>query len=260
MPAEDLCLDNIWSKYEDFCKLQANKFRARFDLLTSFRQGNRSVDEWYNTVQAQVSLAKYPPQTASILHQDIFWFFLKDEAFVSKTINDSSIGLEKFPASKVRQIAKKMEASKTTACHIKQVASDPKATQINLIRHQCTELPPSKHKKKQQSFKSRLPHHKRYSSEHNQHQVPPYKKKFDPKQSHTRKDRCSKCGDSKHVEGLKCPAKKFQCKTCNKYGHFTSLWYKKSVCFKSRTPKAHQLQAGQVYMQGKIPYATSQKI
>ena len=73
-----------------------------------------------------MSLAKYPPETASMLHRDIFWFFLKDEEFVSKTINDSSIDLEKFPASKVRQLVKKMEASEATAHHIKQVASDPK--------------------------------------------------------------------------------------------------------------------------------------
>ena len=39
-----------------------------------------------------------------------------------------------------------------------------------------------------------------------------------------------------------------QCKTCNKYGHFTRLCYKKKISFKSRTPKAHQLQVGIVYM------------
>ena len=87
--------------------------------------------------------------TASILYRDIFWFFLKDGEFVSKTINDSSIDLEKFPASKIRQLAKKMEASKTTACHIKQVASYLQAAQINLKRYQRTELSPNKHKKKQ---------------------------------------------------------------------------------------------------------------
>ena len=179
----------------------------------------------------------------------IFWFFLTDEAFVSKAINDSSIALEKFPASKVMQLAKRIKASKATAHHIKQVVNDPKATQVSLMRNQRKDLPPSKHKKKSQSFKSRPSSHKRYSSEHNQHQVPPYKKKFDPKQAHSRKDRYSKSGDSKHIEGFKCPAKGFQCKICNKYGHFTSLHYKKSVSFKSRTPKVHQLQAGQMYTQ-----------
>ena len=107
LPAEDLSFDVIWAKFEDFLKLQTNKVRTIFDLLTSFRKGNCSVDEWYNAVQAQVSLAKYPPETASILHRYIFWFFLKNEEFVSKTINDSNIHLVKFPASKVRQPGKK---------------------------------------------------------------------------------------------------------------------------------------------------------
>ena len=83
-----------------------NEVTARFDLLKSFHQGNRSVDDWYDAVQAQMSLAKYPQETANILHHDIFWLFLKDEEFVSKIINDSSIDLEKFHASKVRQLAK----------------------------------------------------------------------------------------------------------------------------------------------------------
>ena len=42
---EELCLDTIWQKYEEFCKPQANELRARFDLLTSFKQDQMSVDE-----------------------------------------------------------------------------------------------------------------------------------------------------------------------------------------------------------------------
>ena len=42
---EDLSLEMIWKKYEEFCKPQANDMRARFDLLTSFRQADTSVDE-----------------------------------------------------------------------------------------------------------------------------------------------------------------------------------------------------------------------
>ena len=116
--SEDLCLEVIWTKFEEFCKPQTNEVRARFDLLISFRQGDHSVDEWYFAVQAQINLVKYPPETAKILHRDIFWFFLRDDVFVSKTINDSHIDLNTFPASKVRQFAKKMESSKATAKYI----------------------------------------------------------------------------------------------------------------------------------------------
>ena len=103
---------------------------------------------------------------------------------MSKTINDSSIDLDKFPTSKVRQLAKKMEAPKATAHHMKQVASNSQATQSNLMRHQQTDLPPSKNKRK--AFKSRPPSQKHHTSKQ---QVAPYKTKFDLKQAHTSTER-----------------------------------------------------------------------
>ena len=75
LPKEDLSLDTIWDQFKEFCKPPANEVRACFDLMTSFRQGTRSVDKWYNAVQAQINLARYPPETAKILHRDIFGFF-----------------------------------------------------------------------------------------------------------------------------------------------------------------------------------------
>ena len=55
-------------KFEEFCKPQANELRARSDLLTSFKQADMSVDEWYNAVQTQVALSKYPSETAWMNH------------------------------------------------------------------------------------------------------------------------------------------------------------------------------------------------
>ena len=60
------------------------------------------------------------------------------------------LDIRKFPASKVQQLAKKMESSKATAKDIRQVAGDLPAAQIHLMHHQCTELPAgnyNKHKK-----------------------------------------------------------------------------------------------------------------
>ena len=48
---------------------------------------------------------------------------------------------------------------------------------------------------------------------------------------------------------VKCPARKYQCRNCHKYGHFTSLCYKRRTSFKFSPPKVHQLQVGQVYTQ-----------
>ena len=81
LSSKDLALEVIWKKFEEFCKPQENELRARFDLVTSFRQADMNVNEWYSAVQTQVTLTRYPYKTAQILQRDIFWFFLKDESF-----------------------------------------------------------------------------------------------------------------------------------------------------------------------------------
>ena len=107
--------------------------QARFYLLTSLRQGDLSVNQWYNAVQTKVVLANYPQETAQILQSDIFWFFLIDESFVSKPLNEGHVELSKFPASTVRQLAKKMESWQATAKHMKQATREPQTFQVNLL-------------------------------------------------------------------------------------------------------------------------------
>ena len=245
---DDTNLETIWERFEDFCKPQSNQVHAWFDLLTSFCQGNKSINEWYNTVQVQVNLVKYPLETAKILNCNIFWFFLCDEDFVSRTLTEGSVDLDKFPASRVCQLAKRFESSKATAYHIKQVAGDPHDTQINLMRHQQTELPTNRHNKKRRPT-GRLKLHKApKSSASNQ-----VKKFYDNRKPHRAPDCCNKCGNSIHVQVFQCPAKKYQCKVCNKYGHFSSLCYqKKTQAYhknSNRNPKVHQLHAGPMYAQ-----------
>ena len=126
------------------------------------------------------------------------FFFLHEEDFVSKTINEGSVDLDKFPASKVCQLAKKYESSKATARYIKQVAGKMQATQIHLMRHQCTELSNEKHKKLKPQAKQRQMQNKNGEQKQPSH----YKKSFDPRSAHKQKDRCSKCGDSTHLEGF----------------------------------------------------------
>ena len=241
-------LDTIWERLEDFCKLQSNEVHAWFDLLTSFHQGNKSIDKRYNIIQTQVNLAKYPSETAKILHCDIFWFFLHDEDFVSRTITEGSVDLDKFPASRVCQLAKKFESSKATAHHIKQVTGDPWATQFNLVRHQQTELPTNRHDKKRRPTGRLKPHKAPESSASNQ-----VKKCYDNRKPYRAPDCCNKCSNSIHAQGFQCPAKKYQCKVCNKYGHLSSLYYQKNtqVHHKNscRNPKVHQLHASPMYAQ-----------
>ena len=132
--------------------------------------------------------------------------------------------------------------------HIKQVSGEPQAAQINLLYHQRTELPQHRYKRKKFHAKPRQGNSKPLCG-NDLHQgqkikgnhFPPTLNRLPPSGNH---NRCSKCGDTNHREGFTCPAKKYQCKVCHKFGHFTSQCFQKKQYpqQKFRQPKAHLIQ------------------
>ena len=133
-------------------------------------------------------------------------------------------------------------------------AGDPKVVQINLLRHQHTELAAGKYKKKRPPGKPKQTNHRNQGSEGYKLQAQ-HRKRFDTKGAHNDRNRCSKCSDRVHLEGFQCPAKRYQCKACHKFGHFTSMCYQKKQAYsKPRRPQVHQLQAGVVYMHESASY------
>ena len=138
--------------------------------------------------------------------------------------------------------AKKMETSKATAKHIRQVAGDLPATQIHLMHHQHTKLLARNYNKHKKMTKQRLQNHRPEQMA---------KKSFDLQKLEKPSDKCIRCGDTLHTKGFQCPAKKIQCKVCHKFSHFTSVCYQKSHqtsgTFIPQKAKTHQLRAGALY-------------
>ena len=132
------------------------------------------------------------------------------------------------------------------------------ATHINLVRHQQTELPTNRHNKKRRPTSKLKLHKTPESSASNQ-----VKKSYDNRKTHRAPDCCNKCGDSIHAQGFQCPAKKYCCKVCNKYGHFSSLCYQKKTNAhhknSHRNPKVHQLHAGHMYSQESASHSYSKE-
>ena len=166
---------------------------------------------------------------------------MTDNEFIAKTINEGNTNLEQYPAAKVQQMAKKLESSKATAKHIKQHTSSVQgATQVNVLQHNHTSLPPRKKKgskKPNPSTGTKLQQPQQHKQV-NQHQPLPYAK--NPNQ-------CTRCGDSPHAQGFNCLAKKYQCKHCTKIRHFTKMCFTKSAHLqpqqyhRGKPKQAHQI-------------------
>ena len=118
------------------------------------------------------------------------------------------------------------------------------------MRHQRTELPISKSQRKQNiRYKQRQSPNKNYQEDKYRERKHQATERFykNAQEYTSSENRCTKCGDSPHIEGFRCPASRFQCKYCHKYGHFSKLCFKQneSEAKKNRRrPKAHQLMVG----------------
>ena len=98
------------------------------------------------------------------------------------------------------------------------------------MRHQRTKLPTNRHNKGGRATGKPKQYKAPENSASNQ-----VKKSYNSKKPHRASDHSNKCGDSIHMLGFQCPAKKYQCKVCNKYNHFSSLCYIKKLRCITRT-------------------------
>ena len=134
------------------------------------------------------------------------------------------------------------------AKHIQQVAGDIPAAQVQLMCHQCTQLPTGNYPRRKSNSTSG-----RKLQNCKTQEAPTMQKAPNMLRPDARSDKCNRRGDTPHAKGFQCPARKFQCKICHKFGHFTSVCFQKnqgqhsSNSFHARKPKAQQLHVGALY-------------
>ena len=116
------------------------------------------------------------------------------------------------------------------------------------MHHQCTQLPTGNfpRRKSNSTLGRKLQNCKTP-------EVPTMRKTPDMLRLEGHSKKCNRCSDTPHAKGFQCQARKFQCKICHKFGHFTSVCFQKgqgqhsSNSFHARKPKAQQLRAGVLY-------------
>ena len=110
----DLTLTFIWKEFETYCKPHSNELRARYELFKQMSQGTTPCDDWYTTVQNQLTMCNYKAEIESVLQRDIFLFGLSDQTFILKIISEESPDVT---TATIRQKLKKLEAGRATAKH-----------------------------------------------------------------------------------------------------------------------------------------------
>ena len=127
-------------------------------------------------------------------------FFSKMKEFVSRTISDGSIDLEKYPVSRLRQLAKKLESLQKQQCttHQRSVRGTPLQLRLIFCITREWSYPSIRQNKKKSHAKfnrsssklqcrNDLSHGQKIKGNH----FPPSSNKLPPSGNH---NQCSKCG------------------------------------------------------------------
>ena len=129
----NLTLTFTWNEFETYCMLHSNELRAQYELFKQLNQGTTPCDDWYTTVQNQLTMCNYKAETESVLQRDIFLFGLNDQTFISKIISEESPDVT---ATTIRQKLKKLEAGRATAKYIRgtsTIGKDPTVEGVNQV-------------------------------------------------------------------------------------------------------------------------------
>jgi len=233
----DLTLDFMWEEFEGYCKPASNILRARYDLLKKLSQDKKPADDWFTALHNQLQLCSYDPVTEEALKRDLFLFGLDNDNFMSRIISEEA---EDVSTETIRQKLKRLESGKATAKYIKNTSASssvtPAASEVNFTKQQNFKKNFRGKRKKPQNRDAQGPAAKKQHAESPPKQQPQQKpRQHQPGQQpqhqnkqHQQQNTCYKCGDSRHRPGFKCPASNYQCKTCKRFGHFTSLCFKKA--------------------------------
>ena len=91
------------------------------------------MDDWYTTVQNQLTMCNYKAEIESVLQHDVFLFSLSDQTFISKIISEESPDVT---ATTIREKLIKLEASRASAVYFKgtsTISKDPTVEGVNQV-------------------------------------------------------------------------------------------------------------------------------
>ena len=198
---DEVTPDQLFEHLDEECKPGGSAYRSRSDLWHNTKQGNMTLDGFYNKFERLCDLCSFNPEEHKAFHRDAFLFNLSNQDTTQRMIEQ----LSKEDAN----------PSKFSPQHIKNLAKTNANTgenaSINLLRHQCTRISekkyqmPNKSKRSQfnQQEQSPQPNKKSHSqwndndeSDNKDHKN---KKKF-------KSDDGTRCGDYRHKDGFRCPA------------------------------------------------------
>ena len=230
---DEITPDQLFEHLDEECKPGGSAYRSRSDLWHNTKQGNMTLDDFYNKIERLCDLCSFSPEEYKAFHRDAFLFNLSNQGttqWVIEQLSKEDANPSKLSPQHIKNLAKTIEQNRATGQYLSTNANTGENASINLLRHQHTRISEKKYQK---------PNKSKHSQFNQQEQSPQPNKKScsqwndndesDNKDHKNKKkfksDDCTQCGNYKQKEGFRCPASQYKCKICSKMGHFPKICF-----------------------------------
>ena len=230
---DEITPDQLFECLDEECKSGGSAYRSRSNLWHNTKQGNMTLDDFYNKIKRLYDLGSFSPKEHKAFHRDDFLFNLSNQGTTQQVIEQLSkedANLSNFSPQHIKNLAKTIEQNRATGQYLLTNANTGENASINLLRHQHTRISEKKYQKPNMSKCSQFnqqqqsPHpNKKSHSQWNDNDESDHKDHKDKKKF--KSDDCTQCGDYRHKEGFRCPASRYKCKICPKTRHFPKMCF-----------------------------------
>ena len=140
---DEITPDQLFEHLDEECKPRGSAYRSRSDLWHNTKQGNLTLDDFYNKIKRLCDLCSFSPKEHKAFHRDAFLFNLSNQGTIQQVIEQLSkedANPSNFSPQHIKNLAKTIEQNRAIGQYLSTNANTGENASINLLRHQCTRI------------------------------------------------------------------------------------------------------------------------
>ena len=177
---DEITPDQLFECLDEECKHGGSAYRSRFDLWHNTKQGNMTLDDFYNKIERLCDLCSFSPEEHKAFHRDAFLFNLSNQGttqWVIEQLSKEDANPSNFSSQHIKNLAKTIEQNRATGQYLSTNANTGANASVNLLHHQRTQVTQKKYQKPKGKQKCSQSNQQQQSSQPSKKSCPPWKDK-----------------------------------------------------------------------------------
>ena len=136
---DEITPNQLFECLDEESKPGGSAYRSRSDLWHNTKQGNMTLDDFYNKIKRLCDLCSFSPEEYKAFHRDAFLFNLSNQGTTQQMIEQLSkedANPSNFSPQHIKNLAKIIEQNRATGQYLSTNVNTGANASVNLLCHQ----------------------------------------------------------------------------------------------------------------------------